>query len=156
MIFIWNISKSQINIPYSMGVLGSDLLISHSSNPITLNMSNCIQVTNGVAKFTSVNNEAFVNNCIVEINYSKISIQVFPNPFVDVIYVSFKNKIDNDNHFKITVFNNLGQLVKVESVSQDLFYTGHRVFIPNLPTGIYFVQISSSKVNEFFKILKND
>lgn len=156
MTLIWNNSKSQISIPYSIGVLGNDLLVSNISNPITLNMSNCIQVTNGVTKFTSVNNEFFVNNCVVDINYSKISIQVFPNPFVDAIYVSFKSKVDNDNHFKISVFNNVGQLVKVESVSQDLFYTGYRVVIPNLPTGVYFMQISSSKVNEYFKIVKND
>jgi len=145
-----------MSIAYSIGVLGGELSLSNSSNPLTMSMNNCIQVSNGVAKFASVNNEAFVNNCVVDLNYSKLSIQVLPNPFIDAVYVTFKSKIDNDNHFKISVFNNIGQLVKTENIYQDLFYTGYRIAMSSLPTGIYFMQINSSKVNEVFKIIKND
>ena len=105
-------TKAQMNIAYSIGVLGGELALSNSSNPLTMSMNNCIQVSNGVAKFATVNNDAFVNNCVVDLNYSKLSIQVLPNPFVDAVYVTFKSKIDNENHFKISVFNNIGQLVK--------------------------------------------
>ena len=149
-------TKAQMSIAYSIGVLGGELALSNSSNPLTMSMNNCIQVSNGVAKFTTVNNDAFVNNCVVDLNYSKLSIQVLPNPFVDAVYVTFKSKIDNENHFKISVFNNIGQLVKTENVYQDLFYTGYRVALSSLPTGIYFMQINSSKVNEVFKIVKNE
>jgi hypothetical protein len=149
-------AKAQMSIAYSIGVLGGELSLSNSSNPLTMSMNNCIQVSNGVAKFASVNNEAFVNNCVVDLNYSKLSIQVLPNPFIDAVYVTFKSKIDNDNHFKISVFNNIGQLVKTENIYQDLFYTGYRIAMSSLPTGIYFMQINSSKVNEVFKIIKND
>ena len=145
-----------MSIAYSIGVLGGELALSNSSNPLTMSMNNCIQVSNGVAKFATVNNDAFVNNCVVDLNYSKLSIQVLPNPFVDAVYVTFKSKIDNENHFKISVFNNIGQLVKTENVYQDLFYTGYRVALSSLPTGIYFMQINSSKVNEVFKIVKNE
>jgi hypothetical protein len=141
---------------YSIGVLGGDLKLSNSSNPLTVNMTNCIQVSNGVTKFIITNNGMFVNECVVDLNYSKISIQVLPNPFVDAVYVKFKTKIDRDNHFKISVFNNMGQLVKIENVNQDLFYTGYRVVMSDIPSGIYIMQISSSKVNEIFKIMKND
>ena len=149
-------TKAQMSIVYSIGVLGSDLALSNSSNPLTMSMNNCIQVSNGVTKFTTVNNEPFINNCVVDLNYSKLSIQVLPNPFVNAVYVTFKSKIDNDNHFKISVFNNIGQLVKTENVYQDLFYIGYRIAMSSLPTGIYFMQINSSKVNEVFKIVKND
>jgi hypothetical protein len=150
------ITKAQMSIAYSIGVLGGDLSISNSSSPLTMSMNNCIQVTNGVAKFTTANNEAFINNCVVDLNYSKISIQVLPNPFVNAVYVTFKSKIDNDNHFKISVFNNIGQLVKMENVYQDLFYSGYKISMSSIPTGIYFLQINSSKVNETFKIVKNE
>jgi hypothetical protein len=145
-----------MNTAYSMGVLGGDLKLSNSSNPLTLSMANCIQVSNGVTKFLTTNAGMFINECVVDLNYSKITIQVLPNPFVDAVYVTFKSKIDKDNHFKISVFNNMGQLVKIENVYQDLFYTGYKVLLSNIPTGIYFIQISSSKVNEIFKIMKND
>jgi cyclophilin family peptidyl-prolyl cis-trans isomerase len=149
-------AKAQMNTAYSMGVLGGDLKLSNSSNPLTLSMANCIQVSNGVTKFLTTNAGMFINECVVDLNYSKISIQVLPNPFIDAVYVTFKSKIDKDNHFKISVFNNMGQLVKIENVNQDLFYTGYRVVMSDIPTGIYMMQISSSKVNEIFKIMKND
>jgi len=149
-------ANAQITMAYSMGVLGGDLNLSNSSNPLTLNMSNCIIVTNGVTKFLTTNNGMFINKCVVDLNYSKISIQVLPNPFVDAVYVKFKSKIDKSNQFKISVFNNIGQLVKTENVNQDLFYTGYRVIMNDIPSGIYFMQINSSKVNEVFKLFKND
>jgi len=154
--FITQFANAQITMAYSMGVIGGDLKLSNSSNPLTLSMANCIQVSNGVSKFLTTNAGMFINECVVDLNYSKISIQVLPNPFVDAVYVKFKSKIDKDNHFKISVFNNVGQLVKTENVYQDLFYTGYKVLLSNIPIGIYFIQISSSKVNEIFKIIKND
>jgi len=149
-------AKAQMNIAYSFGVMGGDLSVSNSSSPLTMNLNNCIQISNGIAKFSSVNNGSFVNTCVVDLNYSKLSIQLFPNPFIDAVNITFKNKIDKDNHFKIAVYNNIGQLVKIENVYQDLFYNGYRLAMSNLPIGTYFLQISSSKVNEMFKIIKND
>ena len=154
--FITQFANAQITMAYSMGVIGGDLKLSNSSNPLTLSMANCIQVSNGVSKFLTTNAGMFINECVVDLNYSKISIQVLPNPFVDVVYVKFKTKIDKDNHFKISVYNNIGKLVKTENVNQDLFYTGYRVIMSDLPSGIYFMQINSSKVNEVFKLFKND
>jgi len=145
-----------MNIAYSFGVLGGDLSVSNSSSPLTMNMNNCIQISNGIAKFSSVSNGSFVNTCVVDLNYSKMSIQISPNPFIDALYITFKSKIDKENHFKIAVYNNIGQLVKIENVYQDLFYTGYRLAMSNLINGTYFLQISSSRVNEMFKIIKND
>ena len=153
--FITQMAKAQMNTAYSMGVLGGDLKLSNSSNPLTISMANCIQVSNGVTKFLTTNAGMFINECVVDLNYSKVSIQVLPNPFTDAVYISFKSKIDKDNHFKISVFNNVGQLVKTENVNQDLFYIGYKVVLSSIPIGIYFMQINSSKVNEIFKIVKN-
>jgi len=145
-----------MGIAYSMGVLGGDLKLNNSTNPLTLSMANCIQVSNGVTKFLTTNAGTFVNECIVNLNYSKINIQVLPNPFLDAVYVTFKSKIDNDNHFKISVFNNSGQLVKIDNVYQDLFYKGYKVLLSGLTSGIYYMQINSSNVNEVIKIIKHD
>lgn len=149
-------TKAQMSLAYSIGVLGGDLSVSNSSGPLTMYMNNCIQISNGIAKFSSVNNGSFVNTCVVDLNYSKLSIQVLPNPFVNAVYVTFKSKIDHDKHFKIAVYNNIGQLMKTENVFQDLFYTGYRLDMSSLPSGIFFMHINSSKVNEVFKLFKND
>jgi hypothetical protein len=63
-----------MSMAYSFGVLGGDLSVSNSSNPLTMNMNNCIQISNGIAKFSSVNNGSFVNTCVVDLNYSKLII----------------------------------------------------------------------------------
>ena len=62
-------TNAQMSIAYSFGVLGGDLSVSNSSNPFTMNMNNCIQISNGIAKFSSVNNGSFVNTCVVDLNY---------------------------------------------------------------------------------------
>jgi hypothetical protein len=102
------------------------------------------------------NNGEFINNCVVNLNYTKLSIQVAPNPFVDAVYITFKSKLDEDNHFKVSVFNNYGQLVKITNIYQNLFLSGFKLQLAELPTGIYFLQINSNKVNEVFKIIKDN
>jgi len=139
-----------------MGVLGGDMKLSTSSNPLLLNLSNCLQVSNGVSKFLVSKNGEFINDCVVNLNYTKLSIRVVPNPFVDAVYITFKSKLDEDNHFKVSVFNNYGQLVKITSIYQNLFLTGFKLPLGELPIGIYFLQINSSKVNEIFKIIKDN
>jgi len=145
-----------MSITYSMGVLGGDMKLSTSSNPLSVNLAACLQVSNGVSKFLVANNGEFVNDCVVNLNYTKLSIQVAPNPFVDAVYITFKSKLDEDNHFKVSVFNNYGQLVKITSIYQNLFLSGFKLPLAELPTGIYFLQINSSKVNEVFKIIKDN
>ena len=149
-------ANAQLGIVYSMGVMGSNLTISTNSNPLSVNSSNCLQVTNGISKFLANNTGVFINDCVVNLNYTKLSIQVLPNPFVDAVYITFKSKIDNDNHFKISVFNSVGNLVKVTSVFQDLFYSRFKLPLSELPSGLYFMHINSNKVNEVFKIIKNE
>ena len=69
-------AKAQMKIAYSMGVLGGDLQLSNISNPLTLSMTNCIQVSNGVTKFIVSNNGIFINECVVDLNYTKLNIQI--------------------------------------------------------------------------------
>ena len=59
-------AKAQMNTAYSMGVLGGDLKLSNSSNPLTLSMANCIQVSNGVTKFLTTNKIYFINYCFIK------------------------------------------------------------------------------------------
>lgn len=153
--FILNFNlKSQLSLTYSFGVVGQGLNINSNTNSIVINKNTCIQISNGIEKLLSKNNGEFINNCITNINYNKLSIQVVPNPFTDAIYITFKSKIDNDNHFKLSIYNNMGQLVNQQNVYQDLFLNGYRLPLNELSNGIYFLQIEASNVREVFKIVK--
>ena len=149
-------SLAQMTIAYSIGVMGDNLKITTNSNPLNLSNSNCLQISNGISKYFQNNTGTFVNDCVVNLDYTKLSIQVGPNPFINTLTVTFKTKIDNDMFFKVSIYNNTGQLVKIYNVLQNLFYNGYKMQLIDLPVGIYILQINSSKVNEIFKILKNE
>lgn len=146
--------NSQMNTAFTMSVLGEGLNVSTSSNPLSFNSINCLHVSNGVSKYLATKTGEFINNCIVDINYIKINIHISPNPFLNDISVKFKFKIDHNNQFKISIYNNYGILVKMYNVSQDHLLTGFKMQLIELPTGTYFLQINSAKVNEIFKIMK--
>lgn len=153
---ICKISLAQMTIAYSIGVMGDNLKMTTNSNPLNVSNSNCLQISNGISKYFQNNTGTFVNDCVVNLNYTKLSIQVGPNPFINTLTVIFKTKIDNDMFFKVSIYNNTGQLVKIYNVLQNLFYTGYKMQLNDLPVGIYLLQINSSKVNEIFKIVKNE
>jgi hypothetical protein len=154
LLFLSNSIKAQIGISHTIGVMGNGLSIRATSTPLTFSSRNCIQVSNGVEKYMNTNIGSFINECVVAINYAKINIQVKPNPFTNFIYITFKSKIDNSNNFEVSIFNNVGGLVKIFNVNQNLFYTGYQIPLSDLNAGVYFLQISSSKVKEVIKIQK--
>jgi hypothetical protein len=145
-----------MNITYSFGVMGTNLKLTTNTNPLNVNNNNCLQISNGISKYFTNSNGTFVNDCVVNLNYTKISIQVGPNPFTNMINVLFKSKISNDKFLKVSIYNNIGQLVRMNNVLQNIFYTGYNMQLNDLPSGYYYLQINSSNVNEIFKILKNE
>lgn len=149
-----NSTFGQDKFVYSIGSVGGGLNIKNYSSSLLLDVNNCIKISNGVVKFSNSNYAEFINDCVVNLNYSRLSIQVNPNPFIESIYVKFKTKIDFDNKFKISIFNYTGQLLKVYNVNQISLYTGFRIPLSDLTSGIYLMQIQSNKVNELFKIEK--
>ena len=143
-----------MNTIYTMSVLGVGLNVSTSSNPLLLNTTNCLQVSNGVSKYLATKSGDFINNCLVNINYTKFNIQISPNPFINDVNIKFKAKLDYNNQFKISIFNNYGILQKMYNVSQDQLLVGFKIQLVELTSGIYFLQIQSPKVNEIYKIMK--
>ncbi len=136
--------------------MGTNLNLTTNSNPLNVNNNNCLQISNGISKYLTNSTGTFVNDCVVNLNYTKISIQVGPNPFTNMINVLFKSKISNDKFLKVSIYNNMGQLVRMNNVLQNIFYTGYNMQLNDLPSGYYYLQINSSNVNEIFKILKNE
>jgi hypothetical protein len=152
----FHVGITQMKIAYSMGVVGADLNIRNANSTLLLNLNNCLQVSNGLSKFSIANSGEFKNNCIVNLNFTKLNIQVAPNPFTDFIYVTFKSKIDNDNRITLSIFNVFGVLQKKIEVLQNDLFNGYKIQLPNLPSGSYFLSVNSRYINETFKILKND
>ena len=116
---------------------------------------NCIVVTNSIAKFWSSKKGEFFASCFVDLDYIKLSIKITPNPVTTYANIKFLNVLQNDNKFKVTVFNNIGQPAITKEVSQDAFLAGYKLDMSTLASGYYFIQVASSSLLQTFKILKN-
>ena len=125
------------------------------SNPILISGENCFNITNALNKFWASNTGEFFMNCVVDVDFVKFSIKINPNPVINFATVKFINKIQNENKMRLNIFNNVGQPMKGMDVTQDQFLSGYRLDMSGLPSGYYFIQISSSSLLQTFKILKN-
>ena len=146
---------SQIGISYSIGSVGSMPNASTFNAPIMISGDNCFVVTNSIAKFWASKNGEFFASCFVDLDYIKLSIKITPNPVVTFAYIKFANMLQNNNQFKLIVYNNMGQPSITKDVSQDAFLAGYRLDMSSLASGYYFIQIASSSILQTFKILKN-
>ena len=147
-------SIAQIRISYSIGVVGADFNTSTYSNPLSINGKNCIFVSNGISKFIVSDHGIFLNECAVNEDYIRFSIQVAPNPATNYTIVKFKNKLQVDNNFSLTLFGSAGQQLRRFPVNQLEFLQGYRLSTSELSEGVYFIQISSDKINQIFRIIK--
>lgn len=150
----WGLN-AQIKLSYSIGSIGGDMKTATYSNPILISGENCFNISNALNKFWASNTGDFFTNCVVDVDFVKFSIKINPNPVINFATVKFINKIQNESKMRLTIFNNVGQPMKVYDVSQDQFLVGYKLDMVSLPSGYYFIQISSSSILQTFKILKN-
>lgn len=146
-------SIAQIRISYSIGVVGADFKTSTYSNPLSINGKNCIIVTNGISKFIVSDHGIFLNECAVNEEFIKYSIQVAPNPATNYTIIKFKNKLQVDNDFTLSLFGSNGRLINKFLTNQLQLMQGYRLSTSDLNEGVYFIQISSDKINQIFRLL---
>ena len=146
-------SIAQISISYSIGVVGADFKTSTYSNPLSINGKNCIIVTNGISKFIVSDHGIFLNECAVNEEFIKYSIQVAPNPATNYTIIKFKNKLQVDNDFTLSLFGSNGRLINKFLTNQLQLMQGYRLSTSELNEGVYFIQISSDKINQIFRLL---
>ena len=150
-------AQSQISISYSLGSIGGNMKTSTYSSPILINGDKCIKVTNSISKFSASKKGDFYSTCSVNIDFSKIQIQLAlaPNPVNTYTILRCVGRLQNDSKFSVMVFNNSGQPVYSAEANQQQMLTGLRLDLASLVTGVYFVQVSSSSVLSTLKFLKN-
>jgi hypothetical protein len=146
-------ANAQLTLAYSIGVVGADFKTSTYSNPLSINGKNCIIVTNGISKFIVSDHGIFLNECALNQDYIRFSIQVSPNPANSYTIVKFKNKLQADNNFTLSLFGSNGQLVNKFPTNQLQLLQGYRLSTSELNDGVYFIQISSDKINQIFRLL---
>ena len=146
-------ANAQLTLAYSIGVVGADFKTSTYSNPLSINGKNCIVVTNGISKFIVSDHGIFLNECALNQDYIRFSIQVAPNPANSYTIVKFKNKLQLDNNFTLSLFGSDGRLINKFPTNQIQLMQGYRLSTSELNDGVYFIQIFSDKINQIFRLL---
>ena len=146
-------ANAQLTLAYSIGVVGADFKTSTYSNPLSINGKNCIIVTNGISKFIVSDHGIFLNECALNQDYIRFSIQVAPNPANIYTIVKFKNKLQMDNNLTISLFGSDGRLINKFPTNQIQLMQGYRLSTSELNDGVYFIQIFSDKINQIFRLL---
>lgn len=95
----------------------------------------------------------FLNECAVNEDFIKYSIQVAPNPATNYTIIKFKNKLQVDNDFTLSLFGSNGRLINKFLTNQLQLMQGYRLSTSELNEGVYFIQISSDKINQIFRLL---
>ncbi|MFH0893481.1 MAG: T9SS type A sorting domain-containing protein [Bacteroidota bacterium] len=80
-------------------------------------------------------------------NVENFSIEVYPNPAGDLIYINTSVQLLNP---EITIFNQLGQVV----LQQPFSLSDPQINISNLTKGIYILQLTSENKTARYKIIK--
>ena len=146
-------ANAQLTLAYSIGVVGADFNTSTYSNPLSINGKNCIIVNNGISKFIVSDHGIFLNECALNQDYIRFSIQVAPNPANSYTIVKFKNKLQLDNNFTLSLFGSDGRLINKFPTNQIQLMQGYRLSTSELNDGVYFIQIFSDKINQIFRLL---
>ena len=108
----------------------------------------------GISKFIVSDHGIFLNECAVNQDYIRFSIQVAPNPANSYTIVKFKNKLQVDNNFTLSLFGSNGQLINKFPTNQIQLMQGYRLITSEFNDGVYFIQISSDKINQIFRLIR--
>ncbi len=79
------------------------------------------------------------------------SLFIYPNPSSESVTINLETQINNP--YFIKVFNNLGQIVYSEYVT-DTYNKTHNLNVQSLKTGIYYITVVSSELNKTAKFIK--
>lgn len=98
--------------------------------------------SDGSRQLTSIN----------ELEKSVLNLQLTPNPFVNELSIQFT--LDQKEELEIALFNTLGQQLQVVEIDAWKGLNVHRLETSKLPSGHYFISISSDKGIITKKIVK--
>jgi hypothetical protein len=150
---IQSILFSQIKVSYSIGVFGADLKTTTYSNPVSISGQKCIAISDGISKFLVSGKGMFLNACSLDENFIKYSILIAPNPAFNYTTIKFKNKLQSKEDILISIFNSTGTLIDKYPTTQTQLLQGFHLSTLILSNGLYFIQISSDRLNQVLRLL---
>jgi hypothetical protein len=96
-------------------------------------------------------NHPFYSSCYVKIvlninNPAAIDFNIYPNPFLDKIYIEF----EKNQSYDLSLINNLGQIIREIEVKSNK----QSIDLSELKAGVYYLRISGANKTKTVKIIK--
>lgn len=119
---------------------------------------NPIYAINGGTGLTNASNGSYEVVCgVTNINESikeQFALNVFPNPFSEIVTIQFKYDETPENISEIHILNTLGMVVKTIS-SDDLKYNRTiQINLSEISSGIYYIKTTINNLSYDYKIIK--
>ncbi|MCP4443479.1 MAG: T9SS type A sorting domain-containing protein [Aureispira sp.] len=94
------------------------------------------------------------NTAVEEVDATKLNVAVMPNPFHEQFKLQYT--LDKDTEVNITLYNALGEQVKVYDVNtaKAVGVHLHQLSTEALPSGMYFLQIATEAQHKTVRIIK--
>jgi hypothetical protein len=157
-IFILFLSQQVIGqspMLYTVGFVTSNSSISVSSSSYILSAKNCITISNGLSTFMPIAEGVYDDNCIIKMDFSKVAVNIQPNPIDHYTIIKFSASKTTDNVIKLKLYNEIGKLIQVNEVLQSNFIgNGYKYIVPDYASGVYYLNISADHLNESHKLFK--
>lgn len=137
----------------SVGVIGN---LSNNSIPIDFSSKNsCINIQNGVAVLIGERSKGeFVMSCKTPVKLNTLGIILYPNPVVNTVTLTLRNKPMFDENFVLTVWSIEGaSLISVRVDASELLI-GKLINLGGLNSGTYLITMESSRHTEAIKFIK--
>jgi hypothetical protein len=155
----WQLSFTQISVPFSIGAMGESLNTFASSYPILLETSDCFVASNSIIRFSKNKKGDFVSDCkdpeIGDIVQNNLEVTIYPNPAEKIITIRLNRTMSTKTNFQIAYRNTIGVLLKKSLTNSDKLLQGFQDDISYLPIGFYLVSVISGNSVFNFKLIKN-
>ena len=149
---------AQLNMAYSIGVLGENLNTIAMGYHIFLESSDCFLASNGIMLFSKSNDGDFVFDCNdskkEELIKNNLEVILYPNPADEYINIRFNSPVSNLKDFQILYLSVDGIVVKSSSATMYELLDGFQEDISSLKPGFYVVSLLSGGFVFTLKLLK--
>ena len=149
----FNIANGQSILISSMGILPGTT--NNASAIMFKSNNNCIDVQSGLTLFNRSNGVGEFNiNCSIAQQFNVLGMKLFPNPVTTDAKLRLTNSPSVNQDFKLTVWDNQGNLILQTKESSTQLYQGSTISLQHLIAGSYILMIESSLYLEAVKFIK--
>jgi hypothetical protein len=147
--------SGQNSMSYTIGFVVSTADQSMNTGAYVMSGKNCITISNGLSTFMPIVEGVYDDNCLVKMDFAKVTVSIRPNPIDTYTIIKFNAPKTSDNIIKLMLFNEIGKLVQVNEVLQSSFYgNGYKCILPNHASGVYYLNMTADHLNESYKLFK--